>query len=1065
MNATILEPQQQIFDNALDANERQAVEALVALHRGNAAQTQQLALDASRLVSTSQARLEKQANAGFCKRLVRAINGKAAQDRLSNQVDMLQMQKIAWHYLQQLQQQNLINAQSISIIRNNLGTMNENIIETRYFLEQAIDKINSRLCHVENNARFGTWSLNIEANMRRFKSLPSSHLVVQLTYDFLRNHSDIPLAFKDVNHLVVTLEKLGINCDEEVRLLDFISALIDQMDVSGIDRYRSNIALSTDDYLIDSTFVQANVSGIGFNALYYLSDQYAKITALTKDDELCISDDAREKIISRIFGDEFDGLETIYSLRDLISEIIGGGLVAIDLFRDMHGLNTQAAMSSEAPNEEKRSLVSDLPDIQVHSYLDVAENSDDRRDYVQLLALCLEDPADLGRQGKEFISQLAGKAGSLDVLEHFSQRAPCQQSQREQLQRLQSLLSDSDITYSWLLDGFFLLSVEQRNIENSQFMRILDTLKPTQFREHLGNILTILGESDSERLLNACASLSQLTRGWSNILRYRELRFEKVFAGNISELSAAIWAATRLSSEFIVVSRRATEYSYFIDSIDDSFLSMVGSAVGSTAFSSGRKSALISLNQLRVKVRELISSRLPTLHEANGHVYRFGMPTFNFEDETCFSDFDLDNSAGNGEWSNQFEHCQRRLENSLNDFSNACSDAQAQLQLFSKGEFTHSVVEMRARDKSDAQRREHEGNLAKRSVPVEKDGKRHLFTIEWQDLENPPCDPESIQHVKTDGKAWLLGTSEGTYYLSSDRVSWEQVYPFGKERKTSRDISSIDGVWVLIGNSGGFHYSYDGRSWEQTQYPDKGGDYSLAHTVDIVHLNDEWIWRFTRHSKYQYIEKGFLFDSKKTSFYLESLLFSTNELNGEWLPWKGAPSLAEGQEIDSLCRIPGVDSLLAFCSYDWRFTRHKKKIDAEPLVKYFVPRKSWRNCTWSGKHCHGNGSLVARIGQRLICLGSSQLFTSEKGYEWSDENACITAKECFHLGGLSILPSWSDGQVLYLSQNGSEFQEMTLEKGTWNHFCANDQGALSVYSPTRHETSLCIGNFVFHPES
>ncbi|MFP3526870.1 hypothetical protein SB912_30715, partial [Pantoea sp. SIMBA_072] len=85
----------------------------------------------------------------------------------------------------------------------------------RDFLETAIDRINSRLKTVENSASFHSWSLNIEANKRRFKSIPGNLLILHLTYDFLRAHRDIELTERDVNHLVVTLEKLGVNCDDE----------------------------------------------------------------------------------------------------------------------------------------------------------------------------------------------------------------------------------------------------------------------------------------------------------------------------------------------------------------------------------------------------------------------------------------------------------------------------------------------------------------------------------------------------------------------------------------------------------------------------------------------------------------------------------------------------------------------------------------------------------------------------------------------------------------------------------------------------------------------------------
>ncbi len=1067
MNATIQDPQQHIFHDIPSKADQDAVDALVAHHRGNAALTQQLAIDASRLVSTSQARLDKQANAGFCRRFVSIISGATRQNALSNQVDMLQMQKVAWHFLQQLQQQNLINAQSIAVIRNNLGTMNEYIIETRDFLELAIDKINSRLRHVENNTRFSTWSLNIEANARRYKSLPSSLLVVQLSYDFLRTHSDVSLTFQDVNHLVVTLEKLGVNCDEEVRLLDFIIALIDQMDATGIERYRAHIALSADDLAIDSAFIQTSVSGLGFNALYYLSDQYTKIAALIEDNELCNSDAAREKIISRIFGDEFDGLATTYTLRDLIAEVVGGGLLAIDLFKEKHQIAAEPTLPLGQTADEEVSLVPELPDITVHSYLDSTTDADDRRDYVRLLSLCLENPGDLGSLGREFITQLANKAGCHDALGQFMSGARTVQLQSEQLQRLKLLLSDSNITYCWLLDAFFLLTIEQKRIGNPLLMRIISSLKPAEFKDRFDALQQVIQETESDRLLTACASLSRITKGWANILRYRELRFEDTFAKSISQLGEASWAATRLGFEFRDVSRKAMDYSYFLDAspFDEGLLSKLGSAVGSTAFLVGRKSALTSLNQLRVRVRELIETKSSILREANGLVSSFRMPTFDFKDETGIEEFELDNSTSNEDWSDQFEHHQGRLERSLGSFSSACDDAQSQLRLFASGQFGNSIVETRAQKHREAQLRKAEEDLAKRSVSVDIKGQPQLFSIQWQDLENTPFDPESIQSIKTDGKIWLIAADNNTYFTSPDRLEWQQVYPFGSEKCPARHIYVVDGVWLILNSWGGLHYSADAINWKQTQLPEPNDGLSLSPTEDLVHLDGVWVWRFTRRRDYTYTDKGFIFDSDKTSHYCESVLYSADELEGPWSLWTGAPRVSEGVQIDRIRCVPGVNSLLAFCTYDWSYVTNKKKTNAEPFVQYFTPGKGWRNCTWGGDKGHGSGALVTRMGQQLMCFGSNELLTSEKGYEWKLEEVRISVRECFHLDGMSIFPSWRRHNGLHLSQDGRQFKELTLEDGTWNYFCANDQGALSVYSPNAHETSLRVGNFFFHATS
>ncbi|EOG1984957.1 TPA: hypothetical protein ACK1SE_003564 [Proteus mirabilis] len=62
------EQQQQIFHQPLEVAEQKVVNDLVRQHKANAALTQQLALDASKLISSSQNRLQDQASSGFFKR-------------------------------------------------------------------------------------------------------------------------------------------------------------------------------------------------------------------------------------------------------------------------------------------------------------------------------------------------------------------------------------------------------------------------------------------------------------------------------------------------------------------------------------------------------------------------------------------------------------------------------------------------------------------------------------------------------------------------------------------------------------------------------------------------------------------------------------------------------------------------------------------------------------------------------------------------------------------------------------------------------------------------------------
>lgn len=1081
MNTIIEESGHQILHGALDAQEQRAVDALVDQHRGNMAMTQQLALDASRLVSTSEARLRTQADAGFCKRLLGAISGRTTRDALANQGDALKMQKIAWHVLQQLQQQNLINTQAIAVIRNNLGTMNDFIIETRDFLDLAIDKINHRLRHVENNARLTKWSLAIEANKRRFRSVPASMLVVQLSFDFLLRHSDVELTYEDINHLLVTLEGLGINCDEQVRLLDFIMELIDQIDVVGIDHYQRAIQLLTEGHKIEPAFVQSNVSGLGFNALYYLEDQHARIAALINDDELCDSDSAREKIISRIFGDAFDGLATTYTLRDLVSELVGGGLLAIAIYRDRMGLDAPPVQEVlDAPVEETLLLVSQLPEIHAHSALDAMREQDDRRDYIASLALVLEDARGAGRLAREFIEHLAVRAGTPEAVGAFASVAADPRERRVDLNRLNGLLADNGKVYCWLLDAFFLLALEQRTIETTQVMQVLSVLKPERLKELLPSLQAIIAEEEPQRILDACTTLSNVSRGWANVLCYRELRFGDMFTRHVDALETASLAASMLSLEFIAVTRKAMEVSYFVgrSTLDDSLFGKFGNAVNSTACAMGRKSALAALNQLRGKVAGFVSTHASVLYSANAAIGRFGFPTSSFDNACGHADFDMDNAAENEDWSEQFDHHVQRLEQTLREFGDACDDAVQQLALFGKGDFTRSILEARERARQDARQRREEEALEKRSVRVIRDGVEHQFTIEWEDVHTPPCDPETIRYLRTNGTRWLIGTAQGTYFASSDRVEWQQVHPFGDEERTAREILLIDSVWIMTSYNDRLAYSADGVVWETSKSPLESAKKALkvnntgivtvepehlSCTDDIVRLDGLWIWRVTRYRTYRYTEKGFFRDSESTSTYTESLLVCAPSLDAEWARWEGSPSLAEGMQVDSLHAMPGVGSLLLFCSRDWSYERDRKLPEEAPQVKYYVPGKGWRSCTWNGDTPRRPTVLVTRMQQRLLCFSDGQLLTSDKGYAWTAVGERLRTQQCFHLDGLSVFPSWSDSELLLVTQDGTTFKELKLESGTWNQTCLGMTGALSVYAPNPHETWLRVGTYAYHP--
>lgn len=1084
MNQAIQSETAQIFGAPLDSSELAAINELVEKHRANATVTQQLAMDASRLITVSQERLARQSEAGFFKRLAHAVTGKTSENQALNQADMLQMQRFSWHYLQQLQQQNLITAQSIAVIRNNLGTMNEVIIETRDFLEQVIDRIDHRLRHVENNTNFSNWALNIEANKRRFAPIPKHLLVLQLAYDFLRQHPGVMLTDRDVNHLVTTLEKLGVNCDETVRLLDFINDLIDQIGVVGLDQYRAAVALSTDAHDIDSAYIQKSISGVGFSALYFLADNYETITGLIGNPELCTSDAAREKIIATLFGKELNGLAATYSIRDLICEIIGGGQLAIAVYRDQHGLDVPSEAPALEPEAapERIALVPSLPDITEHSFLDSCGSQQAKRDYLLLLALCVDNAAALNGPAREFIALLADHAGAPELLQDVLALADDPRKALHCQPIMQDLLDDENKKATWLLDVFFLLTLAQKPIESPAIKIVLGLLKPANLKNSLPNLQLMVNGEAPVAVLDAAQQLNASTQGWKNLVRYRALRFKPCYSEVLKQLSLASLASVPITLEMASVSMKAMEYAFYMPLSDGGFLSGVVDKASSAACSLGRRSALSSLNELRKKARDFLSEHKSALYAANSRITCWNLPQFEFEDDIAYSDYALDDSTGNEDWGDQFQRHYNQIDHTLNAFSSVCTEAAEQLEFFVKGDFDSSVIAIKERKRAKWQQKQALEQLEKQSVAIVKDGEPCLLGLEWQQVAQPPCEAERITHIRTDGKIWLVVASvdsKDRFYRSEDGLQWQEVRLDALECDVSVDkLEIVNGVWIVWhrvwrgSRPAGFYYSRDALNWQRSAGPAPANNSNLSLNdghlsyQDIVYFNGMWLWTATKYRRYSYVEKGVFSDATKLGSYKQTLVFCGTDLAGPWEPWDQTPRTDEGVEIERICALPGRNGLLAFCKYKGSYMSDKKKPEQPPFVLYYGAAKAWQKCDWySSSRYTAFSETSAHLGSGggLMCV-ASELFTSDKGYEWTRRDTPISIDQCFALQDLSLFTPRSGETMLVSQDDGLSFKELRMEDGHWNHLTANDTNLLAVYYENRHEeTVLRIGSYRYLP--
>ncbi|MHA3098329.1 hypothetical protein [Acinetobacter brisouii] len=880
----------QIFHDPLTEKDNARLLSLVENAKIKKAFSQQLALDASKLLATSEERLDRIKDAGFFKRCWYSFTGKNQELINQNSSDLVMMQHFAWHYLKELQEQNLINAQSIATIRNNLSTLSELVNETRFFLEKAIDKIKN----IDERVSLHEWAVNIKANRRKFKGYPKAILILYLIYDFVKSNRGVDFSRKDINHLIVLLEEMDVNCDEELSFLGFIIELIDEIKVVGVDRYQDLIDLSYDEININNIFIDENISGQFFNALYFLSNDYYKIYDIISDEELCDSDEKFEKIVSKFFGKEFDYLDSTYTFKEVIEEIVGNSVLAINIYKEQNGLDEKVVDESEEEQQQPEIVEPDT---------------------------------------------------SFDEL--------------------------------------------------------------------------------------------------------------------ISKLNSTSVDSTTLLLKNFNIAIKSNDYAYYYDDsdFDTGFFSKVRSSVSGSATSFGRSSCTSDLNNYKKEVRDFISNHTNNLYEANKIIEAHKIEKIEFKDNIDYSNVELDTSATNENWHDQFIYINDNIENTLNSFLQACEYAVQQLELFRKNQYDKSIVQIKKQAKKAEEKQRELEKQNKKAVTLNNCKKVY---INWKKLDNLPCHSEDIRFIENINGKWLLIDDNSNFYVSDNAEIWDSVKIACIEKNSYiSKIKVIDNTCIVFNNGfeeNGFIYSSDGINWKKGSVPD-GVNYSsgIYPTENIIKFKDRWLWICTKQTEYCYIEKGFFSDSVKTSDYKKSIVMCSSSLNGEWKEWENSPYLDEGLEINSLIVLPELNIPILLAQYDYIYTSNKKKVDAKPNALYLSNSQKWRLCTWNINSIQSN-ILFDKVNNLYFCqVGYGESFQSKNGFEWTKLDIDFSIDKILKLQDFNIFISSS---TLYISTDINEFKEMILEDGSWQNFSLNGEKILAVYAPSRHEEYLMLGNFI-----
>ena len=213
--------------------------------KGNPSRLMQIATDATRFLSVASNTVEQVKESGFFQRLrdLLPTNKRTQQvNDLQNSVNSLsvsqeeirEMQKMSWRMIEQLNERNLLTADALITVKNNLNTLDVKQNEIKDAIttmaERVADrfkKMDERISNVEKAQQLNTWVSGIEVD-DYYEDLPPTIRFLKIVKDFYErkksNYSRDELIL-----LRKAIKDSGIDFKKEISLGDITDSLIEEL--------------------------------------------------------------------------------------------------------------------------------------------------------------------------------------------------------------------------------------------------------------------------------------------------------------------------------------------------------------------------------------------------------------------------------------------------------------------------------------------------------------------------------------------------------------------------------------------------------------------------------------------------------------------------------------------------------------------------------------------------------------------------------------------------------------------------------------------------------------------
>ncbi|GGZ72039.1 hypothetical protein GCM10008101_27840 [Lysobacter xinjiangensis] len=642
------------------------IDALVADAQADSTAAQQLALDASKLAGLATERLETFRDAGFFKRCWYKLNGRTESIARATTADLVEMQALAWQYLAALQKQNLIEARSIAIIRNNLAELAETQFETRELLLSLTTRVGHKIGRLEQVTSVIDWRTSLK--VQGYDRLPPVMQVLSVVYDYSALLRENDLAMERIvesKDLEAAFEMLGIDGWQEFTLSGFAERLLDETMAAGMPALEGIVEIRAGERVLAADQVLEMVSGSGFNCVYEVASCLPMISRVARHAR---EEDRRTLMLGSV-RDHLSSPDARYCLLDLAREIAAG----ISLVRSLCETDAPVAPGqapATLPQEPQPFSLEDLLSrhvpLQAHPITELLVDANSRQLYIDALILAMASPGE-DSQRRGYLSSLSRllQCEPADASIERVLRDP----RRVQIDRVLDELSARERQYAWLVDATFLgceaggLTARARGVI-LQMARAFN-LKNDDAERFVDAATVLATETVPAKLIEALARIATHTGAWRAIIDFRKLSFAGAFAKTSWALTQHSMGGVNLS---LAISRLAMDVMGQMSFGDEGFFQR-------TAISAKRSLSVSSFNDLRKKVEAFEEGGRAHVNEANRVLRAFGQESHYVRASLYDCAADKDTAVSNENWCDNMD----KALDKLRDYLDACVDVMHEL--------------------------------------------------------------------------------------------------------------------------------------------------------------------------------------------------------------------------------------------------------------------------------------------------------------------------------------------------------------------------------------------------